>query len=96
MLHVVSQSPFATDSLSLCVDYTTPGDAVLLTEDAVMAALSGTKWQATLESCGAECFVLQEDLRARGVESRIEPSIKVIDFSGFVLLTEAHSTQMKW
>ncbi|MGL6262192.1 sulfurtransferase complex subunit TusB [Vibrio sp. WXL103] len=84
MLFIV-KSVAAIEQLSaLCGEQ----DAALLVEDAVYASMA--QHRAFVGLKGTETFVLKEDLQARGIESRVSPSISEVDFAGFVQLTADH------
>lgn len=63
-------------------------DAILLVEGAVYASIA--QHRAFVGLKGLTTFVLKEDLQARGIESRVSPSISEVDFAGFVQLTAEH------
>ncbi|MGL5291179.1 MAG: sulfurtransferase complex subunit TusB [Vibrionaceae bacterium] len=68
MLHLVKQSPFASDAFANCLRYATADDAIVLLQDAVLALLPSTKCNAQLMNCACKnIFALQEDVFARAV-----------------------------
>ncbi|MGL5334781.1 MAG: sulfurtransferase complex subunit TusB [Enterovibrio sp.] len=68
MLHLVKQSPFASDAFANSLRYATADDAIVLLQDAVLALLPNSKWQAQLQNCACKnIFALQEDVFARAV-----------------------------
>ena len=46
ILHTVNKSPFERNSLESCLKFATDGAAVLLIEDGIYAALSGSSVEA--------------------------------------------------
>ncbi len=95
MLHVVNKSPYERDSLDTCVGYCKDGDAVLLIEDGVYAAMKAGAAAAKLN--GLDVSVLGPDLAARGIaEDKLADGIKVVDYAGFVDLTEAKDKVQSW
>lgn len=99
MLHTVNKSPFEKSSLESCLRHAAPGDAVLLLEDGVYAALAGTalgsRVRAALEVL--EIYALEADLAARGLPSeRLLPGIGRLDYRGFVRLACRHESVQAW
>lgn len=95
MLHILHGSPFHTDfdSLLRCVK---PGDELLLIEDAVIAALCGTKALDLLLNAPISIFALQEDIEARGLAAQISTAIGRVSYTDFVRLTVKHERQITW
>ena len=96
MLHLVFKSPSQSSGLAECLAIAAPDDEILLLEDAVITTVKDNHWQLCLEAKKDRIFVLEEDLKARGLENFVMDGIKSIDIQGFVELTEKHSTQISW
>lgn len=92
MLYTVNKSPFTNDNLQGCLKVAPAGSAILLYEDGVFGATTGTKIEGLVkEAMGrVKLYALKEDLAARGLSHRVIPGIEVIDYSGFVDLVEKH------
>lgn len=97
MLHIVNKSPFQNSSLSSCLAVAAGGD-VLLMEDAVCVARTGTRWEATLQAAQARFrfFVLGPDLEARGLAGSLVSGVNAVDYAGFVELVEKNPTCQSW
>lgn len=98
-LHVVNKSPFDRRSLESCVGHLVEGDAVLLIEDAVVAAKRGSAAVPILEKAmrAGPVYVLGPDLAARAIRSEtILPGMQVVDYRGFVDLTVQHTCTHSW
>jgi tRNA 2-thiouridine synthesizing protein B len=95
MLHILQHSPFQTDleSLLRCVK---PGDDLLLLQDAVIAALSGTKALDLLLCAPISIYALHEDIEARGLTAQISNGIGKVSYTDFVGLTVKHEQQITW
>ena len=95
MLHILQHSPFQTDfeSLLRCVKH---GDELLLRQDAVIAALSGTKALDLLLSAPISIYALHEDIEARGLTAQISNGIGKVSYTEFVGLTVKHEQQITW
>jgi tRNA 2-thiouridine synthesizing protein B len=98
-LHTVNKSPYERGSLASCLKHTLPGDAVLLIEDAVVAARKTGTAAAQLTAAAQTCavYVLGPDLAARGVpESALADGVKIVDYAGFVDLAVQHTRTQSW
>lgn len=96
MLHTVITSPFQTTALADCLRYSRPNDAILLLQDAVIAAIDENNWCQALKKSGLKIYVLREDVLARGLNKKLTNDFEVVDYNGFVLLSTQCETQMKW
>ena len=84
-LHIVNKADALADCLPLLAD----GDALLLIEDGVYAACTAIDTPAT-------CHALADDLEARGLTGRIETSVEILSYDGFVDLVERHQPVVTW
>lgn len=99
MLHTVNKSPFEKGSLESCLGHVSPGDTVLLIEDAVYAALAGTLVSQRVSQALAivDIQALAPDLEARGIEMRqLLPGVETVDYRGFVRLACRHPGVLAW
>lgn len=95
ILHLLNKSPYETTNLDTCVGYVREGDALLLIEDAVYAAIAGGKAAAQLN--GLDVAVLGPDLAARGIgEDKLVDGVKVVDYGQFVDLTVEKDKVQSW
>ncbi len=98
MLHIVNKSPFQTSTLKSCLAMAQPGSAVLLIEDGVYGATTGSAIEAEIRqaSTAIKFYALQPDMDARGVTPKLMDGITLVDYSGFVDLTVEYSTSHSW
>jgi tRNA 2-thiouridine synthesizing protein B len=99
ILHTVNKSPFERDALDSCLQFATEGAAVLLFEDGIYGALSGTRVAPRVSDAlgRLRIFVLGPDLRARGFsDDRVIEGIKVVDYNGFVDLAAENDKVQAW
>jgi tRNA 2-thiouridine synthesizing protein B len=99
MLHTVNKSPFERNTLQSCLRLAKPGSAIILIEDGVYAALSGTAVSGEIaERMGDFSFyVLGPDIAARGLgESPLIEGVQVVDYGGFVDLVTEHEATNAW
>lgn len=98
-LHLVNRSPGESMNLLQCLERAGEGDAVLLLESGVYAAISGSALAARLaEALGkVRVFALAEDMSARGIaDAELMAGIERVDYRGFVELSLAHSPIVSW
>lgn len=99
MLHTVNKSPFERDSLGTCLRLAQPGSDVLLIEDAVYAALAGTRLEELMRQAMERyaIFALQEDMDARGIcRDALIAGIDIVDYGGFVDLAVRNDSVQCW
>jgi len=93
LLHTVNKSPFEKNSLKTCLRIAVEGSSILLIEDGVYAAMSGTSLNGALGDAGnrLQFYVLGPDLKARGLDEQdVLEGIEVVDYDGFVDLVVGH------
>ena len=99
MLHTVNKSPFERNNLDSCLGHAQPGDAILLIEDAVYAAMAGTAMAGKIADA-AKTFrvhVLGPDLKARGGDpAKVVAGVTVVDYTGFVELAARYKAVNAW
>jgi tRNA 2-thiouridine synthesizing protein B len=97
MLHIVNKSPLERPALDACLRMAASG-TILLTEDAVYAAVRGTAAEAKLRAAMArlEVCVLLPDAEARAVADRLIDGVKPVDYAGFVDLVAGHRNCQSW
>ena len=96
-LHTVNKSPFSSTTFDDCLGLAKSGSTVLLFEDGVYAATTGTSSaEAITNANGVSFAVLGPDAKARGVEGKIADGIKVVDYDGFVDLVAEHDKVHAW
>ncbi|SDK37637.1 tRNA 2-thiouridine synthesizing protein B [Ferrimonas sediminum] len=93
VLHTLNQSPNDSARHQLVMDYAAAGDGLLLMQDAVVAATL-PEFAGLAEA--RPCYVLKEDLQARGLLNRILAPITVIDYPQFVDLTLQYDKVQAW
>jgi len=90
MLHIVK----TVQALEEVVQVIAESDQLLLVEQAVYAANSQHKAFSRVK--GANTSVLVADAQARGIANRISPSVRRVDFDGFVELTVEQPNSVTW
>mgnify|MGYP001605349180 CR=1 FL=1 len=98
MLHIINKSPFQTSTLDTCLRMAQPGSALLLIEDGIYAATSGSATEARMrEACAKlKVYALGPDLEARGVVGKLLDGVTLVDYGGFVDLVETYDTSHSW
>ena len=98
MLHIVNKSHLQTRSLLSCLRLAQPGQALLLTEDAVYAATpAGSASSGLVDALHKlKVYALQPDIEARGMAGKLLDGVTAIDYAGFVDLVAEHRTHQSW
>lgn len=98
-LHTINKSPYTYNSLASCLKVCAENDGILLLEDGVFGTLAsapGAEGLQVLIKRGVKVFALINDLKARGLEEKLAPDIKPIDYNTFVQLTLDHRCVQSW
>lgn len=95
MLHTLSHSPWQCD-IDAMVRMLRDGDALLLLQDGVLAAMAGSRYVEILTNAPIKVFALRDDIEARGLAAQISTTIDVVSYTDFVNLAIAHTGQMNW
>lgn len=98
-LHTVNKSPFSNRSLLSCLNHASDGDAILMIEDGVYGAATGTGLSDEVAARGnaVSLYVLGPDLAARGIDAgRLIEGISSVDYAGFVELAASHDLTHAW
>ncbi len=98
ILHTVNKSPLTDTTFTSCVRCAAEHDSILLLEDGVYGALTGTLVEPFMAAAIKvhSIYVLQEDLKARGLDTPLIAGIQIVDYAGFVDLTVEHSKVHSW
>jgi tRNA 2-thiouridine synthesizing protein B len=99
MLHTVNKSPTEKSSLLSCLRLAQSGGDILLIEDGVYAAMSGTDSELVIRNAldKHRIYVLEPDLQCRGLQkSRLIPGIQTVDYVGFVQLAADNDAVHSW
>lgn len=98
LLHTVNKS-FERNSLDACLRLAKAGSTILLIEDGVYAATTGTSVEAGIKAAmeNIKVCVLAPDLAARGLSSdKVIDGIESVDYAGFVSLAAESSAVQSW
>ncbi|MCU6667912.1 sulfurtransferase complex subunit TusB [Enterobacteriaceae bacterium H4N4] len=95
MLHTLSHSPWHCDIDSM-MRMLREGDALLLVQDGVIAAIDGTRFVDILSNAPITVCALKDDIDARGLAGQISAKINVVSYTDFVNLAVQHTGQMNW
>lgn len=98
-LHTVNKSPFEKNSLETCLRLSKAGSSILLYEDAVYGALTGTVITDMVSGATGDkkVYVLEPDFKARGLDAdRVIDGVEMVDYAGFVDLVDASNKVQAW
>jgi len=98
VLHVVSGSPQGSHALAHCLARVQEGDALLLSENGVYAALVDSAACRSLNVFPRlSVYALTPDLEARGIAfDELWPGVERIDYEGFVDLAVRYPISLSW
>ncbi len=98
ILNIVNKSPSISSALSQCLVQLADGDALLFTEDGVLATLDTPGNQEWLARCPRNItfYVLRDDLVARGVLERALPEFQQVDYGEWVDLVAQYPLNQSW
>jgi tRNA 2-thiouridine synthesizing protein B len=98
-LHTINKSPFDRSSLDSCLRVINDNDAILLIEDGIYAATSGTSFSDAVKAAAKthSVYVLGPDLSARGMkEDGLVEGVRIVDYKGFVDLVTENDMTNSW
>ena len=98
-LHLVGRSPHESACLAQCLARAGEGDAVLLLEGGVYAALKDAEpaWLLREAMGRLAVYALEPDLAARGVAAGdCVEGLALVDYAGFVELSLRHAPALSW
>jgi sulfur relay protein TusB/DsrH len=93
ILHTVNK---IAPCLARCMALATPGDTILLIEEAAYAAVVSESARHWEEFAGYNLCVLEDDLAVRGLSATILPEFKAVNWQDFVALTAAAEKVISW
>jgi tRNA 2-thiouridine synthesizing protein B len=97
LLHTVNKSPEDSTALASALRSALPGCHLLLIEDGVYGARTGTPTANQLrENTAIHSYALREDVVARGLEGLLEPAIELVDYADFVRLSITCHAVQNW
>ena len=101
MLHIVNKSHTDRTALASCLRLARDGQALLLTEDGVLAASAATAATAAASGIAAAMsrmtvYALAGDVAARGLSGKMVAGITEIDYAGFVGLVVEQPNNQSW
>lgn len=98
LLHIVNKSPTERNTFDSCLQHAKKGSSILLIEDGIYAALTGTEVSDKVKNAMKEVniYALAPDINARGMNGRIIEGVKLVDYSGFVDLAAEHDSIQSW
>ncbi|WP_294613502.1 sulfurtransferase complex subunit TusB [uncultured Gilliamella sp.] len=71
-------------------------DAVLFWQDGVIISLQNNSLLNVILEKTTNCYILDSDIIARGLEPFIDPRLKIINMQQVVELTTQYFPQMNW
>lgn len=95
MLHTLAHSPSQIDFPAFL--RTIGGqDVVLLLQDGVLAGTRSNRYISALLALNVAVYAVDVDVLARGLAGYMAEQVELIDYQGFVALTEQQKQQVSW
>ncbi len=101
-LHLVNKSPAKSSALEDCLavlQAKKTASAILLIEDAVYLAMNhidNHSLHKKIKDLALPCYLLQEDLTVRGLNSELADCFSLVDYAGFVQLSLDYKKVQSW
>lgn len=97
ILHTVSKSP-QNPALGSCLRVASEDSAILLIEDGVFAVIDTPDNNGLIQRAleRHKVYALTPDLKARGLMDKVATGVELVDYAGFVGLTERYQTVQSW
>lgn len=99
ILHTVNKSPFERNSLVSCLNHAQAGSSVLLIEDGVYGAITGSQVADIVNKslASVKVYALKPDVAARGIsQEKLISGVQLIDYAGFVDLATENTSVQAW
>lgn len=98
-LHILRHSPAAHSTFNCWLRTVSPGQGLLLIEDAVYSLLPDTRAADALGLLPASVtlYAIGDDLLARGLAlDELPQRVQIIDYAGMVALCSTHTRVISW
>ena len=98
-LHTINKSPFSQQTLLQCLEVIGCDDSLILIEDGCYGALkSSPAYRQLLEISknGVKIYVLEDDLRCRGLTSNFFDDLTLVGMNEMVELCCQHKNVQSW
>ena len=93
ILHTINKTP-SSKLLESCLEVASDEDSLLFLEDGIYYAR--TEFKSIGCASKLTCYVLKEDLLARGGKLEASAEIEIVDYNGFVKLCEKSDKVINW
>ncbi|CUR53327.1 sulfurtransferase complex subunit TusB [Buchnera aphidicola] len=95
MLHILFNSPYQISLNSLKI-FSQSSDEIICLQDGVILGIKKKILDINFLDFFHKVYCLEEDLKARGLFKFVIRKVCIINFLGFVKLTEKHKINMTW
>jgi len=99
ILHTVNKSPFSDSTMNCCLAICSDKDHVILIENGVLGAINTSPLASRIKNMvmsGTHFYALENDVIARGIESKLLDQIKLINYQDFVRLSVECNQIQSW
>lgn len=95
ILHIINKSPLQHSALNDALQFINKDDQVILIDDGVYAAISGTPGINKIKAINCQCLALHDDVEMRGIKN-IDTSVQTITMTDFVERVFNASKNISW
>ncbi len=97
-LHTINKPVQTSAALNNAQAALLPGDTLLFIEDGVLSLMNGSQSNSLIKELNEKHPVtaLLADIEARGLSHHMPEWVKIVDYNGFVELTETHAKTLSW
>lgn len=97
-LHTINKPSSGSLALNHAQSALLPGDTLLFIEDGVFSLIERGQSFDNIQALHAQHTIaaLLPDVQARGLDKRLPEWIILVDYDGFVALTESHEKILSW
>ena len=97
-LHTINKPSQSSPALSYAQSALLPGDTLLFIEDGVFSLIENSQSCDIIKTLHDQHAItaLLPDVRARGLNNRLPEWVTLVDYDGFVELTETHEKTLSW
>lgn len=95
ILHIINKSPLQHSALNDALPFINEDDQVILIDDGVYAAISGTPGINKIKAIKCQCLALHDDIEMRGIKN-IDTSVQTITMNDFVERVFNASKNISW
>lgn len=97
-LHTINKPSQSSSALDLAQSALSPDDTLLFIEDGVFSLIENSQSLSNIKALHVHHAItaLLPDVQARGLNNHLPEWVTLVDYCGFVELTETHEKTLSW